>query len=63
MRFVARMRPGDTWKIWIPSAIGYGSKGAGGAIPPDAGLFFELELLEAPLWSLLSKHIEHEGRG
>lgn len=40
------MRPGDTWKIWIPSKIGYGSKGAGGAIPPDSGLFFELELLE-----------------
>jgi len=40
------MRPGDIWKIWIPSQIGYGSKGAGSAIPPDAGLFFELELIE-----------------
>ncbi|CAK9112182.1 Peptidyl-prolyl cis-trans isomerase (PPIase) (Cyclophilin) (Cyp) (Cyclosporin A-binding protein) (Rotamase) (allergen Cat r 1) [Durusdinium trenchii] len=40
------MRPGDTWKIWVPSAIGYGSKGAGSAIPPDAGLFFEVEMLE-----------------
>jgi len=40
------MKPGDTWKIWIPSQIGYGSKGAGSAIPPDSGLFFELELME-----------------
>ncbi|CAE7033800.1 ppiA [Symbiodinium natans] len=40
------MKPGDTWRIWIPSAIGYGSRGAGGAIPPDTAISFELELLE-----------------
>ncbi|CAJ1451686.1 unnamed protein product [Effrenium voratum] len=40
------MRPGDTWKIWIPSQIAYGPKGAGSAIPANAALFFELELME-----------------
>lgn len=40
------MKPGDTWRIWIPSAIGYGSRGAGSAIPPDTAISFELELLE-----------------
>eukprot|EP00931_Biecheleriopsis_adriatica_P087916 TRINITY_DN62317_c0_g1_i1.p1 TRINITY_DN62317_c0_g1~~TRINITY_DN62317_c0_g1_i1.p1 ORF type:complete len:393 (+),score=94.65 TRINITY_DN62317_c0_g1_i1:46-1179(+) len=40
------MKPGDSWKIWIPSELGYGSKGAGSTIPADAALSFELELLE-----------------
>ena len=40
------MRPGDEWVLYIPSELGYGSRGAGGAIPPDADLLFRVELLE-----------------
>eukprot|EP00930_Biecheleria_cincta_P101302 TRINITY_DN92942_c0_g1_i1.p1 TRINITY_DN92942_c0_g1~~TRINITY_DN92942_c0_g1_i1.p1 ORF type:complete len:410 (+),score=104.85 TRINITY_DN92942_c0_g1_i1:62-1231(+) len=40
------MRPGDSWKVWLPSQLGYGSSGAGSSIPANAALLFELELLE-----------------
>eukprot|EP00933_Yihiella_yeosuensis_P032499 TRINITY_DN2609_c0_g1_i1.p1 TRINITY_DN2609_c0_g1~~TRINITY_DN2609_c0_g1_i1.p1 ORF type:complete len:405 (+),score=88.39 TRINITY_DN2609_c0_g1_i1:61-1215(+) len=40
------MRPGDKWKLWLPPSLGYGSRGAGSSIPPNAVLEFELELLE-----------------
>jgi hypothetical protein len=40
------MRPGDSWKVWLPSQLGYGSSGAGSNIPANAALLFELELLE-----------------
>lgn len=40
------MRPGDKWKLFIPSELGYGDKGAGGKIPGGAVLIFELELIE-----------------
>lgn len=42
---VAGMKVGGTRKLMIPSELGYGSRGAGGAIPPDTDLFFEVELL------------------
>ena len=40
-----QMSLGEKAVLHIPSALGYGSKGAGSAIPPDADLVFEVELL------------------
>ncbi len=43
---VAKMRVGEKVKLTIPPDMGYGSRGAGGVIPPNAVLIFEVELLE-----------------
>lgn len=40
------MKVGDKFKIYIPSSIGYGDRGAGADIPGGAALIFEVELLE-----------------
>ena len=37
---------GDKATIFIPSRLGYGEAGAGGIIPPNANIIFEIELLE-----------------
>jgi peptidylprolyl isomerase/FKBP-type peptidyl-prolyl cis-trans isomerase FklB len=38
------MRPGDTWMLYVPSRLGYGSRGQG-PIPPDSPLVFKIELI------------------
>ena len=37
---------GDKAIVYIPSALGYGERGAGNVIPPNANIIFEIELLE-----------------
>jgi FKBP-type peptidyl-prolyl cis-trans isomerase FklB len=40
------MQEGSKWKLWIPSDMGYGDRGAGSGIPGGALLVFDIELLE-----------------
>jgi len=40
------MKPGAKWRVFVPSELGYGARGAGGKIGPNQVLIFDLELIE-----------------
>lgn len=42
---LVNMHVGDHWRIYIPSEMGYGSRGAGNDIPGNSTLIFEIQLL------------------
>jgi len=43
---LSQMRVGDHWRVYLPSTLAYGERGAGSDIGPNETLIFELELLD-----------------
>ena len=61
---VAKLRVGDQAILVIPGALAYGSRGAGGVIPPDATLIFVVEVVDVKAKSLtdvLSTTLKEKG--
>ncbi len=62
---VALLKKGSKATLFIPSGLAYGSRGAGGAIPADAVLIFDVEVTDisdsAPAPALPPGHSEHDG--
>lgn len=44
---IALMNVGDKYRLIIPPTLGYGERGAGGVIPPNATLYFDVEVVAA----------------
>lgn len=42
---IKMMTKGAKWRVYIPSTLGYGARGAGGDIPPNSTLIFDMELV------------------
>ncbi|MDR1173024.1 MAG: FKBP-type peptidyl-prolyl cis-trans isomerase, partial [Bacteroidales bacterium] len=40
------MNEGSSWKVYIPSELGYGERGAGGQIKPNSVIIFEIDLIK-----------------
>ncbi len=45
MEALPKMHVGDEWILVVPPSLGYGERGAGGVIPPNAVLVFRIQLL------------------
>lgn len=43
---LTKMKPGDTWILYVPPELGYGEEGAG-PIPPNSVLIFKIELIDS----------------
>jgi FKBP-type peptidyl-prolyl cis-trans isomerase FklB len=43
---ISNMRVGDHWRVYLPSTLAYGERGAGTDIGPNEALIFEIQLLE-----------------